>query len=117
MPYSKKPTLKQPKTMIRHGIKKQNTTCERFGAIKLMVLYVEYTKDNYIDEARFNGDISKAKPPLRKGFTSYVNMANFLDKNAKELKNKVTYVFPGSGLPKKCVFDGSGTWVEDHDYI
>ncbi len=44
-------------------------------------------------------------------------MANFPDKNVKQMKNKVMYVFQVQDCPKNVCLTVAVKWVEDHDEI
>ena len=88
----------------RHSKKQKATNCEGFGAIKLMVFGVDYTKGNHIDEARFDGDISKAKTIAKKAVHFVCQYGQLSRQKCKATEKQSNVCFSGSGLPKKmCV--------------
>jgi len=88
-------------------------------AVTLRILDVKYNqRGEYIDDAWYKGDISKAKLIKKKTFKGYIEMAEWLEKH-KKYKWNVMFVRTANmiGLSKKVVFNGISVWVEDYGLI
>ena len=73
----------------------------------------------YSDKCRFPKNFKMDKIAEEK-FSSYVKMANWLDKN-KKYRNRVMMVSPPKPRSlksiRKVVFDGVDTWVENYGHV
>ena len=74
----------------------------------------------YSDECRWPENFKPEEQIAEEKFSSYVKMADWLDKN-KKYKNRVMMVSPPRPRTlasiRKVVFDGVGTWVENRGNV